>query len=249
MNQHKKFILTPVLEILEEAVLSIKHIGHGIETYPLSDYILQSIFIKMTGAQEQKLKCIAWELASNDFQFRIKFLQEWSDYGFSSYKHKNNLYQEMIRQIKFVMSDFKIKNIDKKTIFEKSCIKNFIEKTNLIFWSGKNYSDYIKIWEDDIGKNKDYEKFFLQKETVLLEQENNISLKAIYENYLYINRNRIAHNTKSYQQNLPSLEKLKKYDYQFENYFLWISILILIDNIFIELYKKYLEILNDKKFI
>lgn len=54
MNPHKSFILTPVSDILKEAVQAINPIGSGIETYPLSDYLMQSIFIKMTGAQEQK---------------------------------------------------------------------------------------------------------------------------------------------------------------------------------------------------
>lgn len=59
------FILTPVSKVLEEAVLAIKHIGHGIETYPLSDYLMQSIFIKMI-SQEQKIKCTV-VFATNDF--------------------------------------------------------------------------------------------------------------------------------------------------------------------------------------
>lgn len=40
MYKHKKFILTPISEILREAVMSCKSIGKGIETYPLSDYIM-----------------------------------------------------------------------------------------------------------------------------------------------------------------------------------------------------------------
>ena len=31
---------------------------------------MQSIFMKMTGAQEQKMKCICWEIATIDFDLR-----------------------------------------------------------------------------------------------------------------------------------------------------------------------------------
>ena len=60
MSKHDKFILTPMSTILEEAIQASSGIGSGIETYPLCDYIMQSIFLKMTGYQEQKMKCIAW---------------------------------------------------------------------------------------------------------------------------------------------------------------------------------------------
>ena len=71
------------------------------------------------------------------------------------------------------------------------------------------------------------------------------SLKDIYDDHLYKHRNRIAHNTVSYQQNLPSLKSLIDENYKYNNYFLWFSILILIDNIFIELYNKYREQYSD----
>ncbi|TNE74930.1 hypothetical protein EP331_00480, partial [bacterium] len=58
-------------------------------------------------------------------------------------------------------------------------------------------------------------------------------------------RNRVAHNTHSYQQNLPTLKTLVNENYIYENYFLWFAILVLIDNIFIELYKKYLTVIED----
>ena len=57
MSIHSDFILTPVSDILYD-ISSITHsMNWGIEMYPLWDNIMQSIFIKMTGAQEQKMKC------------------------------------------------------------------------------------------------------------------------------------------------------------------------------------------------
>lgn len=69
---HKKFILSPLSDILKNATSATFGLRNGIETYPTFDYILQSVFLKMTGAQEQKMKCICWELATYDYDYRYK---------------------------------------------------------------------------------------------------------------------------------------------------------------------------------
>lgn len=249
MNQHKKFILTPVSDILQEAISAMKHIGSGIETYPLSDYLMQSIFIKMTGAQEQKMKCIAWELATNDFDFRRDFMKEFN-IEFSAYKDKGKLYSKLIEQIKHVQKDFKVNKLDKTNIRNNSLVESFLDGTNLLIWSQKSYVTFKDIWKNIA--NTDFALDPTKSSPNLLKKQddrNKFCLFTVYEEHLYRNRNRIAHNTKSFQQNLPALELLKSDGYQYENYFLWFSILILIDEIFMELYKVYLETLEQKKFI
>ena len=44
--------------------------------HPLYDYVLQTTFLKMTGSQEQKLKCIQWELATDDYEYRYDILSK-----------------------------------------------------------------------------------------------------------------------------------------------------------------------------
>ena len=94
-------------------------------------------------------------------------------------------------------------------------------------WNQNSYSQFLKskiIEEDQYlkdGKNLMGEK-----------------IKNEYEE-LYNQRNRIAHNTLSYQQNLPDFNILKNEKEYSRNYFLWFAILLLIDNIFIEMYKLY----------
>ncbi|MEQ7194266.1 hypothetical protein [Enterococcus avium] len=73
------------------------------------------------------------------------------------------------------------------------------------------------------------------KESVTLFEKR---LKEKYEK-LYTQRNKLAHNTSSYQQNLPTLKTLINEDDESRNYFVWFSLLLLIDNIFIEMYKIY----------
>src|SRR5688572_16987320 len=87
LNNHTEFILSPTTDILRDVVSASAGIGHGIETYPLCDYVMQSAFLKMTGFQEQKMKCICWELATNDYEYRYEFTK--NPLGeCSSYKEK-----------------------------------------------------------------------------------------------------------------------------------------------------------------
>lgn len=116
--------------------------------------------------------------------------------------------------------------------------------SNLYKWQGRQYEDY-KLIAKEIkhghllvgGKNN----------TVSLFQENKNGIGGGYKDLLFIydkvyrHRNRCAHNTLSYQDNLPTLNKLLDNDYIYENYFLRYAILILIDKIVIALYKQYLS--------
>ncbi|MDO4697579.1 MAG: hypothetical protein Q4A60_02735 [Pasteurellaceae bacterium] len=243
MNQNIKFILSPVSDILNEGVSSVKNIKHGIETHPLSDYILQSILIKMAGAQEQKIKCILWEMANNNHNFRYTFLNNnLSKSGCSQYKDKNDVYKFLIEQIKITSPNFDFVNTFnklKKEILSYSNISNTVENSLFYYWSQRGYTTYLDYW-----KTIKESYFAIDCKNILGEH-----LKQQYEDSFYKNRNRIAHNTRSYQQNLPSLNTLVKEDYPYENYFIWFSLLILIDKIFMELYKIYLEELDCIKFI
>ncbi len=133
---HYKFINTPLIDIIKDAVNACDGVGSGIETYPLCDYVFQSIFLRMTGAQEQKLKCICWELATNNFDYRYKYLNGVkNDYGeFSKYKHKNNVYTKLTEEISRNNPDFKIDEYEWyseiSSAIKKQCLHN--EKKNLI---------------------------------------------------------------------------------------------------------------------
>ncbi len=76
----------------------------------------------------------------------------------------------------------------------------------------------------------------------------NLFENVLQERYqsLYNHRNRSAHNTLSYQQNLPTFKTLSDERYNYENYFFWFSLLILIDKIFIEMYNVYLKVIDEK---
>lgn len=103
-------------------------------------------------------------------------------------------------------------------------------------WNQNSYSQFLK------SKIIEEEQYLKDGKNLLGEK-----LKNEYEE-LYNQRNKIAHNTLSYQQNLPDFNILKNEKEYSRNYFLWFAILLLIDNIFIEMYKLYQDRFNKQVF-
>jgi hypothetical protein len=241
-NSHTEFILSPVTDIISDVVNSSVGIGNGIETFPLCDYVMQSVFIKMTGFQEQKMKSVCWSLASNDFEYRYELTRV--PLGeCSSYDDKQEVYADLISQIKKRNVHFKLSNgLDKDKLLTETTakIKSEFAGTNLSIWAQKSFNEYDAIWSHVKVS------LFANNESILFSKSNQgFSLRTLYEDHLYRHRNRIAHNTQSYQQNLPTLKTLLNENYRYENYFSYFSVLVLIDNIFIELFKTYLTLLDE----
>ena len=234
MSKHEKFIMTPVMSILEEMKAATTCLESGVAIYPLLDYVFQSTFIKMTGFIEQKLKCIDWELATNDYDYRRDYLKNVRDRGeYSTYDAKNGVYKKMIEtlcKLKQVDDNELFSNLKGSVItFPKGKIEKLFVGTNAIFGRERDYNAFLQC-ECDIYRDQ-----FLHSKNSLLE----LDLKDQYVNKVYRNRNRIAHNTTSYQRNLPNLTELENEDNLSRNYFFWFAILVLIDDIFTELYRQY----------
>lgn len=245
VGKHTKFILTPIFEILEDCVNATKGISIGIESYPLCDYIMQTTFLKMTGASEQKLKCILWEIATNDYTFRYEFLK--TSYGeCSGLEDKKKVFNVLKDQVKAMNPDEKLfekiyDDFIKTTILEKSRkeIINLFEQSIISKWQGKEFNNFKK-YSDNLLKDH-FCNFPNPKD------KRNISLiDGIIDYYriVYKQRNRCAHNLKAYQTNLPDLSILVNKDYDYENYFFRFSILVLLDEIFMKLYSEYLDLLS-----
>jgi len=229
--------LSPITDILKDVASASAGIGSGIETFPLCDYVMQSVFLKMTGFQEQKMKCVCWEMATVDYEYRYDFTK--TPLGeCSSYSEKQKIYRDLIKQIEKHGLEFSKIGIDKVKILTTtfSNILNTFSNTNLSIWAQKDFLTF-----QTISKEIKATHFVTEKGSLFSDA----TLKKMYEDHLYRQRNRVAHNTSSYQQNLPTLKTLINEDYKYENYFVFFSILVLIDSIFIELYKKYLTTLED----
>lgn len=233
-NQHTKFILTPIAEILEEAVNACRGLGFGLETQPLSEYVYQTTFLKMTGASEQKLKCICWEMATYDYEYRYKKLSK--PLGeCSCYEDKKQIFHEILEQIKKIDSSF-----DPNILFsqpnKQKILQNLqtefsatLDGSLLTIWDKRSYANQLNIKNTSFAVNG----------CQLLGND----LISFYNDTLYRHRNRCAHNLKSYQTP-PTLKILAKSPSGKDNYFNMFFVLILIDNIFMTAYKEYLRLLH-----
>ena len=82
MSVRTDFISTSVFEILQEGVAAAECIQQeGVDTYPILGYLLQSVFLRMTGYEEQKLRNICWEVATMDLDYRYQMIQGRVSYG------------------------------------------------------------------------------------------------------------------------------------------------------------------------
>lgn len=309
---HGLFISTPLLSVMQDGIASSASMKMGAESYTLGEYFYQTLFLRMTGAQEQKMKCICWEMATNDYTYRYELLHKKNYSECSSYGDKCGIYRDIVGLIKKLQPDFKVFQIwEKETLdvavennervkWEKKVAENrkkqitknietqekktgrslsqeakdkievsiinkplpeddyaehlagikkckaistlvgevwhCLNESNIILWKEHEFSEFSDNWEKKIMGNQ-----ITPKDASLL---GNV-LQNFYEDVVYTHRNRCAHNTFSYQQNLPTLSTLASKEFLDQNYFYRFAMLIVIDEVFLRLYKKYVE-LKDK---
>ena len=232
---HSDFIETPLIEILKEGVQACRPLGVGIHTEPMKEYFLSSLFLRMTGAQEQKLKCICWELATHDYEFRCEYTSPRISFGeMSNMGHKVKLYEALRESINKIM---------KPSMGNITLEKDKIEELRNHVISSLEEAPVVATWlKQDLDLVHCDVSFLLygSKKLSISDQ----GLKNDYESLVYRHRNRCAHNLTSYQRCFDSFDRLKGKDYPGQNYVYRFVILILIDEIFIELYQKYKELVE-----
>lgn len=308
---HTDFILTTIRSILEQGITASQSLSLGIESYPISEYLLQSIFLRMTGASEQKIKCIFWQMATDDVQYRYKYLGYQNLGECSSYFSKNTAFRDLLAQITKLRPDFEVNsiwddykydistidmerakwetkakankqkqinsikqkridagspmsqseiakmttNIMSETLKEedfqnhlssnkrRARIAQVLEElfqlmvnTNFEVWRASDLSNYHKYCQKTIkGSEVAGKKDLLQG-----------TLVDLYDNLVYLHRNRIAHNTVVYQKNKPVLETISAKNYYLLNYFFRFAIILVMDEVFNRLYKAYMEVYSSK---
>ena len=307
---HGDFILSPLFDILKGGVTASSSLTAGIETYPLSEYFFQSLFLRMTGAQEQKLKCILWELASNDYQFRYEYLNKKSYGECSEYKAKSDVFNDLVNAIKSTEQTFTIDRL-----WDDVPLASEVEAAERIRWEAKARDSYrkqadkiirqkentegsmteaqkreirdkfvtkplseqdfsnhlsslrrdkriheliqgvidlfdcskVKSWaEQDFIYYKSKAKHYFDSKRITQKQLLDGELIGYHRESVYKHRNACAHNTVSYQKNLPTLNALRTNDYKKRNYFFRFTLLILIDEVFVRAYQYYIKDCRDK---
>lgn len=244
---HIPFILKPEADLVKEAVCALNATTGGIEAYPICGYILHSLFLKLTGAQEQKLKCICWEMACRDYDYRYERFERNRYSECSDYNDKCMVYNDILEEIRKRDDAFVVDNALKNQILNvwRTTIQQLFDNSLLVKNFRNSYDECVSMMA---GVNDKW----IMSDTQLLTKKNNLTpaetqatcglaLNEIFIKYVYRERNRCAHNTRSYQHNLPSLKAMMSVDYKLQNYFLYMSVMLLLDTIYVKLFESYLE--------
>lgn len=253
MNNQQEFIMSPMSEMLQRASAAIACMKSGVEAYPVSEYILQSVFLKMTGSQEQKLKCICWELATEDYEYRYKRVLSGEVGECSNYGDKCKVYHDLAGAIKSLDDDFSLKDFRLGLSLgdSMSVIYDFYENTRHVGWLERAYRQFEGFgWSCmegpclcSISKNgifgdcygcKNYSACSMQSTGRTIQ-----NLASVFNDAVYKHRNRCAHNILSQQRNKPPLLDLSERQDIDENYFVRFTLLLMIDEIIVRLYEKW----------
>lgn len=242
ISQHSDFILSPLIKILKDGIAASRAIGDGIDSYPMGEYLMQSLFLKMTCAQEQKMKCICWELATQDYDYRYDFINR-KKYGeCSTYSSKNGIFNDLIEVIQKMLPSF-----EPSTLINEAFLNNIhddIEKlystSNLCIWQNREYLFFKSKFRTVLNIRQLYYPIGSVKSYNLFKSE----LSKRYEEVVYRHRNRCAHNTLSYQVNKPGFSVLASTNFSYHSYFFRFALIVLIDEIFMALFRKYVSLQN-----
>lgn len=242
---HTQFILTPISNIIRDTAIACASLGSGIESQPLASYIMQTTFLRMTGASEQKLKCICWEIASFDYEFRYELLKD--PLGeCSSYEDKKAIFGNIRKFLRRKDTSEELEDADKDAIINEATIdlQKILENSNFSHLFERDLLEFKSILKTQgIGRNH----FCIKGAKGGMTMLENV-LQDYYKDYVYRQRNRYAHNLTSYQLNAPTFTQLQKFDTAKCNHFRMISLLILFDGIFMKYFEKVLEIRREHSY-
>lgn len=244
---HKDFILSPLSGIISEAISSINLIGRGIEVCALHEYLIQSLFLRLTGAQEQKCKCVCWYLANYDLEYRYTRFNKWELSECSTLKDKSAVFSDLVKAVRLLKPNYKVfggQPNEKVLLLQEvgTEMKRYFEDSGVSLCQQRKFDEFLVIWNNLDSHNLEASDTIfkpLPDGADIDSMTADCYLSGMYK-LLYKLRNRLAHNTLSYQKNLPTLEVLANNTIQrFDNIFLFIAELLTIDKLFIRVFKKY----------
>lgn len=247
MSQHSNFILKPISDVLSDALVVLSTIGDGIDAMPVSECLLQSAFLIMTGFQEQKLKCIVWDLATSDYTYRYERFSRKPVRECSCYDEKNLIYKDLVGILSNF--DFIITDDIRQEVFKeaKQTALDIFSQSNLLESNSLHYAEFEQ-YLTEISKNcgmtndsmfKNANNCGDNDDTQKSRCKHGLCMRQVFDNSVYRYRNQCAHNTQSYQSNIPTMETLLSLEYRYANYFIRFFVLVLVDDIFRYLYGEY----------
>lgn len=209
------YIETSIEKYLEQML----HLTSGklisLQFRPLIIQVLSNTFLQMTGFLEKKMDMISWHIAHDDFEYRNTLIRDNNPIT-ATVSNINKIYKRLLetndKNIS-IMNNTNSKQAAYNTILKLFEDTNFINYTNSEFVAFKN-----------ICKKK-----FNQGELETL-------FKTTIEH-----RHVIAHNITSVYENYLSISRLNDIETMQVNWYARFMILVFIDNILINEFKKYQE--------
>lgn len=236
LMNNSKFINYSVLSILNEVKISTIGLSNNMGAYPIIEYIFNSLFLKITGLLEQKLKTIIFELGSNNIDIRYDILNgEFKTYSLDF--NKNKILKELIKQTVIFSTN------KKYTINYVNLWKNSVENINKIFdksiftnCNPRKYLEYNILSKKNILPSLYSYDCKINNGNISFELPN--QLHKIY-NHANNTRNRLAHNLLSSYDNYPKFNDFGTEEFNYTNYFLFYSAYNMLDMLLIDLYASY----------
>ena len=201
----------------------------------LADDMFPTTLLKMIGGLEQKLKEIAWQVATDDLEFRRDLL--YNTGGIHTFKYKDSFNYKDIKSLydyinlKTDKNSRATDNINNQIEFYEEAYKilssqfgqlNFIHTAFISHWELFESNELIKSIKNNNKKN-------------ILKAANKFNLKELL-NSAIDSRHKFAHNTYSFQARFSSLSRVGSSSHP-ENYFMYFFILIYIDHCFMDIIK------------
>ena len=258
MSKHISFICTPLYGVLEDACEILADNSGRMLSNMSAEYILYSTFLKMTGAQEQKLKCICWEVATDNYEFRYKWQSGQFSIGeCSRLEDKQKVLNMLFELVREKDHSFTISDTDKIEIVNQSIghVERFMNASMIQHTMDRVHQDEFKLWKSTFDAIRSYPACILAISgnalKLSVKRDNcptsfkgatTYGIDELYQ-LQYNHRNRCAHNTTSYQEtDMALFRNLGSVDLYRYNYLIFFTLLLIIDDITIRLFKKYLEI-------
>ena len=186
-HSHIPFILKPATDTVKEALGALNAASSGLETYPLCGYLIQSLFLKLTGSQEQKLKCICWEMACRDYEYRYERFERNRYSECSDYEDKSMVYKDLITQITKQGDLFLVTDAMKDGILSewRSSMLHLFERGQMANSYRKKYEEF-KMIAAEVKRGwimKDMQLFTNKDNIPLVERANTcgVGLQEIYK--------------------------------------------------------------------
>ena len=238
---------------MDDSARALLSADRGMNYASTYEYILQAVFMRMTGYLEQKLKCVCWELATQDYEYRFVRYLAGRGVGCSQYHDKKQILNDLVEAIEKLGCKFQVLNQERKNILNAAMLAldefHTLSKAGLcgdgVFDISMALLKRISV-DDILPQVKDKWDFFSGDPKAsgghLIGKK--VNLQYLYEVAVYRHRNRCAHNTLCYQTNHPDLRSIVRDDFAYQNYYVRLFILLLIDQIVVAVFKRWQRIVE-----